>query len=186
MKTYEEVENEVKKRLSKERFYHSKCVSQRCVELAQIYGENIEEARLVGIAHDIAKEMPHEEKIKYCKDHELDIDSVEFKSPGLLHSKVGAEIAREEFGFNDKMCEAIANHTTGKEGMDTLSKIVYISDFTSDDRPFEDKDYFLNLARENIDQALLESYTKAIMIRIEEGKTIHLSTVKARNEYLKK
>lgn len=186
MKTYEEVENEVRNRLSEERFYHSTCVSKRCVELAKIYGENEEEAKLVGIAHDIAKEMTHDEKINYCNERNIPIDDVEKKSPGLLHAKVGARIAKEEFGFSEKMCEAIANHTTGKKGMDTLSKIVYIGDFTSEDRPYDDKYYFLEVAREDLDRAVFESYCKAIQIRLDEGKTIHLSTVEARNEYLKK
>lgn len=186
MKTYEEVENEVRRRLSEKRFYHSKCVSERCMDLANIYNVDIEEARLSGMAHDIAKEMSHEDKINYCKENGIEIDDVELKSPGLLHAKVGSHIAKTEFGFSDQMVEAIANHTTGKEGMDILSKILYIADFTSDDRTYEDKEYFLNLAREDIDKALLESYSKAIRIRLEEGKTIHLSTVRARNEYLNK
>ena len=186
MKSFEEVEEEVKKRLSEKRFYHSTCVSKRCQEFAKIYEVNEEEARLAGMAHDIAKEMTHEEKIKYCNDNNIEIDDVERKSPGLLHAKVGADIAKKEFGFNDTMTNAIANHTTGKKGMDTLSKILYIADFTSDDRPYEDKDYFLELARKDIDKAVFESYCKAIQIRLEEGKTIHIATVEARNEYLNK
>ena len=184
MKTFEELEKIVKSRLSEKRFYHSECVSKRCIELAEIYKENIEEAKLVGIVHDIAKEMSHEEKIDYCKKNNIEINEVELKNPGLLHAKVGANIAYAEFGFNNRMCEAIANHTTGKPGMDLLSKILYIADYTSKDRKYDYRDYFYNLANENLEQAVFESYCKSIQIRLDEGKTIHIATVEARNEYL--
>ena len=82
------------------------------------------------------------------------------------------------------MCEAIANHTTGKPGMDLLSKILYIADYTSKDRKYDYRDYFYNLANENLEQAVFESYCKSIQIRLDEGKTIHIATVEARNEYL--
>ena len=185
MKSFEEIEEILKEKLSEKRVYHSRCVSMRCEELAKIYNENIAEARLVGIAHDIAKEMPHEEKIQVCKENGIEIDGVELKSPGLLHAKVGAFIAKTEFGFNQRMCEAIENHTTGKAKMDMLSKILYIADYTSEDRKYDYREYFYNLANQDIEKAVFESYCKSIQIRLEEGKTIHLSTVEARNEYLK-
>ena len=65
-----------------------------------------------------------------------------------------------------------------------LLEVLYIGDFVSDDRPYEDKDYFLELAKKDIDQAVFESYCKSIQIRLDEGKTIHTRTVEARNEYL--
>ena len=186
MKSFEEVKEIVKSRLSDKRFFHSECVSKRCEELAKIYKENIEEARLVGIAQDIAKEMSHEEKIEFCKENNIVIDKVEYKSPGLLHAKVGAKIGEKEFEFNERMCSAIQNHTTGKAKMDMLSKILYIADYTSEDRKFDYKEYFYNLSNKDIEQAIYESYCKSIQIRLDEGKTIHIATVEARNEYLEK
>ena len=49
MKSFEEVEEVVKSRLSEKRFYHSNCVKDRCVEYAKIYGEDVEKARLAMI-----------------------------------------------------------------------------------------------------------------------------------------
>ena len=73
MKSYNEVHEIVKTRLSANRLYHSECVAARCVELASIYGVDIEAARLAGIAHDIAKEMSDSDKIKYCMENNLEI-----------------------------------------------------------------------------------------------------------------
>ena len=35
----------------------------RCIEFAQIFGEDIEKARLIGIAHDIVKEVSKEKRV---------------------------------------------------------------------------------------------------------------------------
>ena len=81
------------------------------------------------------------------------------------------------------MVEAVRNHTTGKAGMDMLSKILYIGDSTSKDRKYDDAKKWYELAKINIDQAILECLNKTIQKCITEEKSIHLDTVKARNEY---
>lgn len=184
MKTYEEIEHYVKSKLSEKRFYHSKCVEERCRELAKIYNIDEEKAALVGIAHDIAKEMSHEEKLQYAIEKNIKIDNVERKSPELLHAAIGAKICQKEFEFTEDMIEAVASHTTGKAGMDMLSKILYISDAMSADRKYEDIEQLYELAKKDINAAILKSLNKTIELRLEKGKTIHLNTVEARNEYL--
>ena len=62
MKTYEQIKEYIQNILSEKRFYHSECVANRCIELAKIYEVDEEKAKLVGIAHDVAKEMPAEEQ----------------------------------------------------------------------------------------------------------------------------
>lgn len=95
----------------------------------QIYfGENIEEAKKVGIIHDIAKEFSDEEKLAYAQENGIEIDSVEQAHPGLLHGKIGADIAKKKFRFSEKMCQAIKYHTTGGKNMSLLDKILYVSD----------------------------------------------------------
>ena len=88
MKKYEEVIKEVKKALSEKRFYHSQCVEERCVEFAKIYGADVKKARLIGIAHDIAKELPDEEKIKIMKENNLQITEIEKEHPSLLAKSI--------------------------------------------------------------------------------------------------
>lgn len=76
-----EIQAYVKQTLSEKRYYHSICVMERCEELAKHYGQNIEEAKKVGILHDIAKEMSDEEKITYAKENDLEINQVEQNHP---------------------------------------------------------------------------------------------------------
>jgi nicotinate-nucleotide adenylyltransferase len=184
MEKYEKVREYVEKHLSEKRFYHSQCVEERCIELAKIYGINEEKAKLVGIAHDVAKEMSQEEKIKFAQENGITIKDTERKNPGLLHAAIGAKISQIEFGFSEDMVEAIANHTTGKAGMDMLSKILYVSDAIGKDRKYGDTEKLYKTAVSDIDAAVLELLTKTIIWRIEENKTIQIDTVEARNAYL--
>ena len=185
MKEYNEIYEIVKSRLSEYRLHHSECVAKRCVELADIYRVDKEAARLVGISHDIAKEMPHEEKIQYCKQNYLEIDNIEAKNPGLLHAKIGAHIAKKEFGFSEDLCSAIKYHTTGKENMSMLDKILYVADMTSEDREFPKKDELLKLGNRELDECVKYILKLGIAQRISEGKKIHLNSVRALNYFLK-
>lgn len=185
MKSYNEVYDIVKSRLSEYRFHHSECVATRCLELATLYKVDKEAARLVGIAHDIAKELPDEEKIEYCNKNRLPIDDIEMLYPGLLHGKIGADIAKKEFGFSEDLCSAIQYHTTGKANMSQLDKILYVADMTGADRQFEDKDYIINLANKDLDECVEYILKTAIISRMQNSKKIHLNTVIALNYFMK-
>ena len=128
--TISEIEQIVKKTLSEKRYYHSLCVMEKCEEYAEIYRIDIETAKKVGLAHDIAKEMPDDEKMNYARENGLSVIDVEQRHTGLLHAKIGADIAKKRFGFTEKMCKAIRMHTTGGQDMELLDKILFVADAT--------------------------------------------------------
>ena len=126
----EQIQEKIKQILSEKRYNHSIAVMQRCEELAKIYGADIEKAKKVGIAHDIAKEMKKDEKINVIKQNNIQLDEIEMQNPGLWHAKIGAVICKNELGFTQDMVQAVENHTTAKPKMDLLSKILFVADAT--------------------------------------------------------
>ncbi|GBR73353.1 hypothetical protein NO1_0750 [Candidatus Termititenax aidoneus] len=53
----------------------------------------------------------------------------------LLHSPLGAALAREEFGVSDpKILNAIHYHTLGRARMGRLEKIIYVADYSEPGR----------------------------------------------------
>lgn len=124
------IKDRVKEVLSERRYNHSLEVMKRCEELAIIYGVDVEKAKKVGLAHDIAKEMKIDEIMQIVKENNIHLDEIEMQNPGLWHAKIGAVICKNEFGFTQDMVEAVENHTTAKEGMDLLSKILFVADAT--------------------------------------------------------
>lgn len=178
---FEEVDKFVREKLSDKRYFHSKCVMNRCIELAKIYGVDIEKAKFIGIAHDVAKEMSKEDKLKYVSDNNIEIDDVERVNVELLHAVIGADICKKEFGFSEDMAEAVRNHTTGKPNMDMLSKILFIGDVTSQDREYGNIDNMIELANKDIDKAILENLNFTISDIVRKGRLLHLDTVRTRN-----
>ena len=180
----QQIQNEIKNRLSEKRYYHSVCVMERCEELAQKYEYDIETAKKVGIAHDIAKELTDEEKLEYCEKNNIEIDEMERKNISILHAKIGAHMVKKLFEFDDEMSYAIKAHTTGLPEMDMLSKILFIADRTSKERNFPDIDYLNELLEEDIDKAVLYILDKKIELQLKKQANIHINTVITRNRLL--
>ena len=182
MEKIERIKEDIKQKLSPKRYQHSVNVMEKCEELAKLYGENIELAKLVGIAHDIAKEMKPEESYEYVRKNNIEIDEIESTNPVLLHAKIGADICKKRYGFTNQMAEAIIAHTTGKADMDNLAKILYISDAISKERDGE----YVNKARELANKSLNETVIYLIETFIKDcedkRKKIHpnaMETIKA-------
>ena len=183
---YEEIENDVKSVLSEYRFTHSSGVAKKAVELAKIYGVQEETAKKVGIAHDIAKEMTDEEMLEYVKNNNIEIDEIETVKPSLLHGKIGADIAAKKFGFTHDMINAIKWHTTGRENMSMLEKIIYVADKIEENRKGTrfDIEKSRELSKQNIDEASLFLMNESIDYNIKKDAIIHPKTIEARNDLL--
>ena len=176
MELLEEINNRIKNTLSEKRYFHSVCTMNRMEILAKIYNVDVEKAKLVGIIHDIAKEMTAKEAFEYVKKYNLKIDEIEEKCPRLLHAKIGAHIAKVEYNFIDEMCTAIAVHTTAK-----ANKILFMADSTGEDRKWPDVPYVRELAEKDIDAAILYMLDLNIKDMIDAKELIHPDSILARN-----
>ena len=184
------INKDLKDILSEKRYNHSIGVMKKAEELAKIHDENINKAKLVGLAHDIGKELSENEMIQYTKENNIEVDEIEKINIGLLHAKIGADICSKKYGFSIDMQNAIKYHTVGNLNMDLLSKIIFVADKIEDGRNYkdEDKSKDLKLAREiaitNIDKALLFEIDCSIKYTIQKGKLIHPDSILIRNKLL--
>lgn len=176
----------VKSILSEKRYYHSVCVMERCEEYAKDFGLDINDARIIGLLHDIAKEMPKEEKVAYCKENNLSINEVEEKHITLLHGKIAAHMAKNIYGLRDELADAIEFHTTGRDNMTIWDKILYVADTTGKDRNYSNTEYFYKLSKENFDKCIIEILLFSIKDRIDDRKMIHVDSINALNFLLSK
>jgi nicotinate-nucleotide adenylyltransferase len=185
MSKYEEIYERVKNTLSEQRFYHSVCVVERAVELAKIYGADIEKAKLAGIIHDIAKEVKEDDRVKNAESYGIKLDEVEKSTTSIIHAKVGAKIAEVEFGLDEEICNAIAYHTTARANMTLLEKIIYLADYSGKDRQFDDTNYIYELSNKDLDEAMRYCLRKTIQEILDKKTLIHIKTVEAYNFFLK-
>lgn len=181
---YEEIEKIVKQTLSEKRYNHSLGVAKRAVELAKIHGEDQEKARIIGIAHDIAKEIPKEEAIMYVKENGIIFDEIEQKEPSLWHSKIGADMAIKKLGFTKEMAQAILYHTTGHTNMNNMDKIIYLADKTEEGRTVIDLELAKKISNENLDEGVLYVAKFALNYSLNKNSLIHPDTVHLINKLI--
>lgn len=94
-------------------------------------------------------------------------------------------MAREHFEIEDEeILSAIRWHTTGKENMSKLDKIIYLADMIEPSRDFSGVEELRNDSKDDLDKAMLNALTHTIKYLLEKGCLIDINTVKARNYLL--
>lgn len=181
------INNKIKEMLPEKRYRHSLNVANCAVKLSEIYGCDKEKAYIAGIAHDCAKYLNKEEVKYYVDKYKIVLDELEKDNLALSHSLIGSYIAKYEFGINDKdIISAIKYHTTGKENMNLIEKIIYIADLIEEDRDFPGVEALRDLVyNKQLDKALLISFNNTIKFVIDNNQLIHNRTVNARNYLIK-
>ena len=186
MENIEKIKEDLKQTLSEKRYIHSLGVMEMAEELAKIYGVDIETARVAGLLHDVAKEIPEDEKLKYVEKNGIEIDEIERKNTTLLHGKIGAHIAKNIYGVNEQIQKAIEYHTETNPNMDILAKIIYVSDKIERNRKSEkfDLEAERKLARNDIDGAVLFVIDASIEKLVKNNKLMHPTIIETRNKLL--
>ena len=186
MELLETIKEDLKQSLSEKRYIHSIGVMEMSEELAKIYNVDIETAKIAGLLHDIAKEMPKEEILKYVDENNIIITEVESINTGILHGKIGADIAKKKYNVNEQIQKAIKYHTTTNPNMDTLAKIVYVADKIELNRKSENFDIELErkLAKENLDKALLVILDNTTKYLIDNNRLLVEESIETRNKLL--
>ena len=178
------LKEEIKEKLTEKRYAHSIGVMEMCEKLGTQYGGDVKRAKLVGLVHDMAKEMTDEEMLEYVKKNKIKITETEKAIPQILHGKIAADLAKKKYDFDDEMCTAIACHTTGKENMTLLQKILFVADKTDETRKYEGAEELRSLAFESLDKAVIKNIDDTLKINIDKGKVIIEESIKTRNYLL--
>lgn len=120
----------MKKVQDSRRYEHTLGVAYTATALAMRYNAPLKEAQMAGMLHDCAKCLSDEKRLSICEKHRISVKEVERRNPFLLHAKVGAYLAEKKYGVrNQDVLNAIRYHTTGRENMSLLEKIVFVADY---------------------------------------------------------
>ena len=152
--------------------------------LAVKYGVDREKARFSALYHDILKENSVSHLIAYIRDNGEDPGEL-LNASKVLHSQAGAIFARVEGGILDEdILNAIRYHTTGREEMSILEKMLYLADVIEVGRDYKGVDQLRDLSMKDLDLAMLHALNSSLRFLEERNEYILISTVKARNYYL--
>ena len=144
---------DIRARLSDYRFTHSLNVAETAKHLAEKYGENPEKAFLTGLMHDVFKELSRENALRFFEEHGERLTKLEQNAPKLWHAMSGAIYLKEQYGFSEDMIAAVRYHTTGRENMSLLEKIIFIADFISAERDYPGVDAMRERAEISLEYA---------------------------------
>ena len=129
-----QIRNTYKRNKQLEALLHVESVAEIAVALAKVYNLDLEKIKLAALLHDISAIMTPQEMYTLAKKRGLEIDPAEEKYHALLHQRISAIIAQEEFGITDaQILQAVECHTTLKKNASVFDKIIFIADKISRD-----------------------------------------------------
>ena len=177
------LERFMKSSLKESRYRHSLGVQKMASHLARIYGADIEKAEFAGRYHDIAKCFDNETMDEAVRKYKLPEEYL--GNPALAHSKVAAEILKNEFGVDDEeVLNSVRSHTTARPGMSLLEEIVYVSDAIEENRNYPQLKKLQKQAETDIDGVCLIIMDFTIGKIYEKGRVPDDTTLRAR-EWIK-
>ncbi len=172
----------MKEILDEKLYRHSLGVAEAAASLAEHYEIDVQKAFFAGIVHDYGKHYSSSELIKKAEELDISLDRFTLQEDRLLHAPIGAALLKKELQVTDsEVLRAVTYHTTGRSGMSSLEKMIYLADYIEKGRDFSGVEKIRELAYVNFDQALLEAVEFAIKAVLERKLLLHPRSVAFRN-----
>lgn len=164
--------------------------SIRVAELAaaRAVGLGIPENKAIAAAlyHDCAKNLPADSS---CLNGFVPPQAWGEIPKEVYHQFAGAYVAEKQFGMTDgDVLNAIRYHTSGREDMSELEKLIFLADMLEEARSYEGVDELRRLfwAGQGLDECLLEALRQTLLFLEKKGGKIYSLTRKAYEFYADK
>lgn len=185
MLSIEEINVYLKENLMEKRYIHTLGVVDTAKKLAEINGVSEEKAEIAALAHDVAKNLSKEKMKEMMKENNITISALEENNSNLWHSIIAPIEAKAKLGIEDEeILDSIRWHTTGKENMSILTKIIYIADMIEPNRNFNGIEDIRKVTFDNLDAGVYSGLTHNIAFLLTKNLLIDENTIKARNYFL--
>lgn len=179
------IKNDLRGYLSEYRFFHCLRVAYVARRLADVYHYDMDKAYVAGLIHDIAKEFSNEENMDVIMKYHLSKSLLDDDYSKLLHSDIGACLAKNVYGLDDDVCHAVMCHTIGDIPMNLLDKILFVADKIEPGKDYMGIEEERELAYKDINEATIlciENHHKKL---VKTKKKIYPKSLDVLN-YLKK
>lgn len=181
--TKDRITEYIEQHLKATRLKHTYSVAEEAVKLAKQYGEDPQKAELAALCHDMVRNEAPETLDAYVREFGLPerlADNV-----NLSHGKVAAELLKRDYGVTDEdIINAVSFHTTGRAGMSTLEKIIFLADAIEPGRDYPSVEKLRKTAYTDLDRACMDSLAGSVEFVRSKGEYLDPDTVDALN-YLK-
>ncbi|MCY7793174.1 bis(5'-nucleosyl)-tetraphosphatase (symmetrical) YqeK [Bacillus haynesii] len=171
----------VQEQLTEQRYIHTVGVMETAVKLAERFGADVKKAETAAIFHDYAKFRPKEEMKQIILDGGGPLEVLDFHHE-LWHAPAGAALVKTEVGITDEdILSAIRFHTSGRQNMTLLEKVIYVADYIEPGRRFPGVEEVRTLAEEDLDSALIQALKNTIIFLISKNQAVYPETVATYN-----
>lgn len=140
--------------VDQDRYEHSLLVAAEAKKLAENYGLDAEKAYTAGLVHDIAKRLSPEEEKYFVEKYHLPEELLNDSAKNYRHSDIGAVVAKEWFGLDDEICQAVEYHTVPRKSMTDFDKIIFLADKIGRDDIPDEWIPLKKLAYKNLNEAM--------------------------------
>ena len=172
----------IEKNYSDKRKKHTYGVYETAVTLARRYGADEGKAGEAALFHDLFKGAP--EQTLNCYLEYFNMDDRYHGNANLAHGKIAAAVMERDHGITDyDVLNAVRFHTTGRAGMSTLEKIIYLADSIEPGRDYPGVEEIRALAYKSLDEACILLMERTIEHVNGRGLALDNDTVSAM-EYL--
>ncbi len=169
----------VKKLLTEERWRHTVGVALLAARYAPRANVFEYDAITAAALHDCAK---------YLGESSPELKGFEFPAgvpAPVMHQYTGAYVAEHTFGITDKyVLNAIRYHTSGRENMGNLEKLIFLADLLEEGRDFEGVERLRKLFARDMDECLFAALEHQLAYLEKQNKPVYSLTRRA-YEYLK-
>lgn len=182
MISIQDMKKYLKDNLIENRYNHTLGVVKTALELAERYSADKHKAEVAALSHDMGKNMNVYELKKLIEEEGIRLTVDEEKNMELWHSVASPILGRKIFNIEDEdILNAMRYHTTGRENMSKLEKIIYLADLIEPSRKFNGVEDIRQIAMEDLDLAMLKALTHTTKYLLDKGHAIDNNTIKARN-----
>ena len=173
----------IERNMTEKRKNHTYAVAEEAKKLSARYGEDMEKAELAALFHDFFRGVSEKALNGYVR--QLGLDPVYLNNCNLAHSKIAAVIMERDYHVKDaEILNAVSFHTTGRQNMSKLEKIIYLADAIEPNRIYPGVDEIRAMAYEDLDKACLLSLEHSIEYVNCRGLYLDRDTVMARDSLI--
>ncbi len=165
--------------LDGKRLVHTMMTVREAVALACRYGADPKKARLAALLHDCIR-LPSKDILRYARERCYNLTPDEIENPALIHSRLGAVVAMEDYCVTDAdVLKAIECHTLGRVGMSKLDKILYLADKIEPTRNFDGVDEIREAAYRSLNEGIILMMKRSVEHNASRGNAVHPLTLQA-------
>lgn len=184
--------------LSEKRMKHVLAVENMAYRLGVLYFRDEESLlllRAAALLHDVTKEISDEDQLAFLESHSVKLLPEELASLPTIHALTAALLIPDRFPefADNRVIDAVRYHTTGRAGMSTFEKIIFLADYIDDTRTYPScialRDEFFAADPESmndqdrvrhLDRAALTSIDNTLSYLRSKERSIHPLTLEAR------